>query len=409
MPIVRRQGTLMPPQARTSDVARDMVERITPIQQQKMQAAFRVQGIDGILYTALQSGKPCQCKSPKKSIAKLTRDGLATNGIMNEILTNQTFGGIEYNDAIIQQRKNTTLSAEAHPSNAFQYVGSENSTANQLSAINEIAGDNGYFNPVNDMDDLVKGFDYDLIGYSDVACAICFGNAYVGGYTALRTWRRAFQLADMHFHGQINTIPYVWTLEPEPVTLHTVLPKGACSVDSCRVLNNNKAVRSKVFVDGDEITSDLQLLSYCDGLQHDITFEPTDEITHAEIQFALTHEQMYFEIPKLSRGSDLSYLERTEAFEIFLSPDVPHLNTRDVIVESQLGKALIVNNVSPWQTKMRRGLGFQCQVRVTEQMEMYSILPSRGKIFEAKTINMVRNSRRRSSSGLNSNYFNSTI
>ena len=52
----------------------------------------------------------------------------------------------------------------------------------------------------------------------------------------------------------------------------------------------------------------------------------------------------------------------------------------DVIVESQLGKILVVQSVDTWKTRQRSILGWEIQVRVIQPQELFRILPARGRI-----------------------------
>ena len=70
-----------------------------------------------------------------------------------------------------------------------------------------------------------------------------------------------------------------------------------------------------------------------------------------------------------------------EPFQIVLSPNVPTINSQDIIVESQLGKVLVVQSVNTWKSRQRSILGWEIQVRVIQPQELYRILPPRGRIM----------------------------
>ena len=72
MPILERRSTLTANNARNADVAEAMVKQITPIQQQRMISAFRVQGVAGLLYNRLTTGRVCSCKAANKILSSKT-------------------------------------------------------------------------------------------------------------------------------------------------------------------------------------------------------------------------------------------------------------------------------------------------------------------------------------------------
>ena len=123
-------------------------------------------------------------------------------------------------------------------------------------------------------------------------------------------------------------------------------------------------------------------------------------MTHVELQVSLSAEHAYFEIPRLSKSGDRSVLERTEPFQILMSPEVPQISSMDVIIESQQGKALLVGPVSPWQTRNRQGLGWECQVRVVQPTELYNLLPRRGKVYGQQAAALIQNTKQNHASGV---------
>jgi hypothetical protein len=122
-------------------------------------------------------------------------------------------------------------------------------------------------------------------------------------------------------------------------------------------------------------------LNVCDGGPHLLQATFDGEFTHLEIQFNLSTESVYFEFPRRNIGSDTSLLEQMEPFQIVLSPNVPTINSMDVIVESQLGKVLVVQSVNTWKSRHRSLLGWEVQVRVIQPQELFRILPVRGRVM----------------------------
>jgi hypothetical protein len=55
------------------------------------------------------------------------------------------------------------------------------------------------------------------------------------------------------------------------------------------------------------------------------------------------------------------------------------MDAQDIIVEQMLGKVLVVQNVNPWNSRERNILGWEAMVRVIQPMELYRLLPGRGR------------------------------
>lgn len=396
MPIVNRKSTLLPANARAADVASRMVETIMPIQQQRVAAAFRVQGIEAVLYNQLTSGTPCTCRSGDRQLSILSPDGKAPEGIINRMMTGQEFDVTPYTSKPQKLFQEDGFYIE--PSSEFKRVGEELGTANILTD-GPAVGDNGAYDPEN-LDDIVNLFDASDVGFADVSCPVCFGTSFVGGYTPYRSWRRVVTPTEMKCNETIDYQSTPWELNPCAFSFDVVLPKGALAVDSFRVFHKTKVVTSNPTIDGHAITSAVEVLAYCDGKSHTIGFSTEDPVTHVELQFALSSESAFFEIPRLSKSGDRSFLERTEPFQVTMSPDVPQISSMDVIVESQMGKALLVGGITPWQTRNRSNLGWEFQVRVTQPQELYRLLPTRGKIYGARTTNKVLKTKPNRSGGV---------
>ena len=107
MPVLNLSNNqLLPPNQRAADVAAKAVEGIAKVQQQKINAAFHVQGIQCILYHHLSSGKKCSCQSSSHKLnARLGKDGKASFGLINQLLTGGQFGVSDYDGSPLQAQK----------------------------------------------------------------------------------------------------------------------------------------------------------------------------------------------------------------------------------------------------------------------------------------------------------------
>lgn len=364
MPLVDRYSGLVPANARGADVAQRMVEHIAPMQQQRMQAAFRVQGVPATMYHRLTQGRPCICSRKTSEVnQRLNSDGKASPGMIQQVLTGATFGVSSYSQVLdisgntptytsIQEKAGTSLDDE------FDLLQND-----------EVFQDNGN---VGYVDELLAGFDLTSLGLTDVSCPICFGAQYVGGYSVFRGWREVVLATEMQTTAYID--PATMAVEAGTHTFNCTLPRGAVSVGAFRALNGREVVPARFLLDGVDATG-RRLTDFFAGRAVSIQVVVTAPITHVEMQASLSNESIYLELPKRGKSADLALLDSSEPFQILLSPDVPHLNTLDILREQQTGKLLVVQGVSAWSTRNVQMLGFEAQVRVAQPQELWHILP----------------------------------
>lgn len=397
MPLVDRRSNLTSMNARVSDVAQHMVEQVAPIHQQRMMAAFRVQGLQGILYSRLNQGMRCTCHSRNNEIVNLDPDGKASAGAINRVLTGtQNFGVSDYKDrpATADEEFDVFGDDATSPDNAFnQWMGTDNNTRDN-SSDETMVYDDGQSADGLDLPD----FDLNEFGLTDVSCPICFGSNFVGGYSMMRGFRKVLVPTDFVTSSTLD--PQTFELSPGQHKTVLTVPRGVTRLDVFRAMRGKTPVPARFFMGRQDITQTNLVRTLGDGVARNFEVHTDHPITHLEIQFALSDEPMWFEVPKRNRTQDLSLLEQQEPFQIIVSPDVPQLYAQDVIVESQMGKHLIVTTVSPWNTKAMTVLGHEVQVRVAQPQELYTILPLREHVLQKpKTTVQARPSKAQAVSG----------
>lgn len=394
MPVVKRSNNqILPANARASDVATKAISELMPAQQMKYLDAFRVQGYQGVLYNRLEQGKRCTCQSSQKALnTRLNQAGKASVGDINKLLTGvDRFDLTPYDPHPLDPEDPFSNITSPHaPENKYQ--GTFNLKGNSPEYNNtevvpgKAYGDNGPVDPDNQIEDLFGDWDAANLGFTDVACACCFGTGFVGGFAPFHANRQVFAVNDRQVTltdtCDINELEQPWVANSKEFYVQAILPLGAIGIDVIRVMNGTDVVGATMEIDGVLVTNIPQTLKYCDGRMHVIHVVFTDNVdwTHFEMQFNLTHESAYFEFPKLRKGSDLSRLEQLEPFQIVMSPNIPSLRTNDIVVESTFGKVLVVQNSDWWNTRNRNVLGWECTVRVIEPTEKYRILPFRGRV-----------------------------
>jgi len=401
MPIKSHSNNrVLPANARAADVATKAIYEILPAQQMRTYNAFRVQGYQGLLYNRLQQGRKCTCQASQKQLnSRLDRDGKATVGAINQLLTGSaTFDVSPYGSTPHRDSPFTNEVSPLAPVNPFQgvfdVVGTDLHDHPSTRISDEPTfGDNGPLDPMVDIEQLVGDFDAAHLGFTDVTCGVCFGTGFVGGYAPFHGQRIILTPADVNLG--LSTIDYTakpWSATTEQsFSVSLVLPLGALGLDSLKLWNGYRPCVANFSVDGTPIANDIQILKYCDGRVHTLEVTaPETKWTHLELQLALSVESPYFEFPKLTKGSDTSLLEQLEPFQIIMSPNVPSVRPEDVIVESTFGKTLIVQNSNWWNTRKQDVLGWECNVRVIQPQELYRILPARGRVqTKSRTTNAV--------------------
>lgn len=402
MPYVSRSNNkILPANARQADVAEKAVQEIIPVQQRRYYSAFRVQGIQCIAYNRLTSGRKCSCQASRKQLnGLLDENGKADQGTINQLLTGQmSFEVTPYQanlGRVIPEAAGPNGQTSPYaPVNKNQGVFDIVSTGEEFpfaDITDNGFGDNG---PVDNItiDDLVGDFDPTTLGFSDVACPICFGSGFVSGFAPFHSNRIVLAVADLALiDGEIDMLEKPWVARgAKGFNQKVILPAGAQAVDAFKVWNGLTIVPATFSIDGQVIKSDAQLLTFCDGKPHLVTAAFTQDFTHFEMQFGMSNESLYFEFPRRPSSADTSLLEQMEPFQIILSPNIPYLDSMDIIVESQLGKVLVVQNVNPWNSRQRNILGWECQVRVIQPQEIFRILPAKGRVMtKDATTRMVR-------------------
>lgn len=390
-------NNILPANSRSADVAEKAIQEIIPTQQARYYNAFRVQGVQAIMYHRLGQGRPCSCQSSHKVLnSRLDKDGKASEGTINELLTGMSFkiSGYGTDSANLEQQKQDNITSPAAPTQ--KHAGSFDIRTQDIEYPNSNLtpgyGDNG---PNNDfsIEDLVSNFDASTVGFSDVNCTVCYGTGFVGGFSLFQGYRQVVAVQDFILQDPIDFAATPWTAETNRFSFTLVLPRGALGVDSFRVYNNRKSVNANFTIDGVAVKNVGDILKKCDGLPHvvECSISSPTIVTHFECQLSLSNQSTYFEFPKLAKSSDLSKINPTEPFQIVLSPNIPKVREQDIIVESMYGMHLMVQSVNPWNSRQRNVLGWECNVRVLQPQEWYTLLPLRGRVkTKTETTNIVQ-------------------
>lgn len=392
MPVVSKSNNrILPANSRAVDVAKRGVQEITPVFQTRHANAFKVQGCQGILYNRLEQGVKCSCNAARLNAAvRLDEEGKLSEGAITEMMT-----GVPSSLTSYSVREEPSITS---PQGINKHQ--ESGTGQQMPETNadtdvlviplfrsEVVKDDGAAREL-DLDELVGGFDTSMFGVSDIACPVCFGTGYVGGFSVLYGYRQVVPCNIMTIDGEIAFDLKPFRARSKSLSFNVTVPLGITSVDSFKLYDMRDIVTAAITINGMP-ASDVAIASLA-GQQAVVSmqFRNWTYFTHFEFQCCVSDQSAYFELPKTEQSADLSLLDSTQPFQVLFSPDIPRVFKQDVVVESKYGKVLVVGAVTGWETTQMMNLGTDAQVRVAQPQELYNILPRRGRVLtkEATTV-----------------------
>lgn len=395
---------VLPANARAADVAQSAIKRIIDVQNRRYNSAFEVQGYSAILYNMLTMGTPCSCGTVNKSLVpRLDEHGNASKEDINSLLTEEQFTitpyGVKHTTFLPNQnRSDPTNLPSAWESSTPKGPGNvtvrgrvgqpldvfgddDNENPNVSTVIPDGMGPNG---PVDiDINELITDFDSTGFGTTDVSCPVCFGNGFVGGFSVYNGWRKVLTAQSPKcqlFGGALESdrlLPYAKV--NRVIFSQQVFPKHAVGVDAVRIFGDRVVLGAKVLVDDVQLRSPEELLQFCDGRGHtiDLQFAQSVEFTHLEIQLNQSSKSTLFEYPRTSKGAAQNINDATQGVTINLSPSIPYIRPKDIVIDSSLGKVWQVTSVNNWNTRSMQTLGWDCDMRVVQPQELYDMLPRR--------------------------------
>lgn len=431
MPIVHHTNNMVgPANDRSVDVARRTIQQLLPVQNRRYDNAFRVQGFQALLYHRLNHGEKCLCSSKDTFLGeRLGLDGKASAGAINSLLADASFENLPYGSRP-SRTASSVLEVDLNPagrlpSTEIAYPASADLTARKLPSIFETddpdrtargaafgsitdryasdsgqagsttilpdgMGVNGPVSVDEHVADIMESSQQDLGIHSgsDQGCPICFGSGFVGGYSLYNGLRIVLVPNKAErIDGAlvlVDSIPYAESVLRCDWKVR--FPLHAVSVDTVKIWNKSELAENlKIYVDSTEILSELQLLNFCDGREHTLSIQATEEsvFSHVEIQFNSSKDWVNFEFPKLTKSSNQTVLENTDPFSVIVSPMVPRISPLDIVYETSYGKFFMVKSVPTWNTQGRSVLGWEAELRPLQPQEMATILPKRLRLEAA--------------------------
>lgn len=393
MPVVTRTNNrILPPNARAADVAAAAVPALVDAQRAKYHNAFHVQGYPVCVYYRLTSGMQCHCQNqPAATARRLGADGKASSGFLNEMLTGGAEFGIRGYGTTIPKTPNTIFSfdqsavASLYADDAPRptKLGTQEHISNDVNSgattiTPEGRGGRGPFSQT--VDDMDLNIGADLFGATDIACPVCFGTGYVGGFSVLGGVRAVLNYQHpglgLPADATISVEERVPVIRASYAAFSVVFPLGAAFVDAVRVWNGRRAVAATLSIDGRRLTSALSVLPYFDGRPHTLRVE-AGAFTHVEIQVGQSTEVSYIDFPKTSRSSLAELLDSMDDVQLVASPMIPLMRPNDVISDGVHNKVFHVRSCTGQKDRNASVLGWECDARVVQTQELLSLLPRR--------------------------------
>ena len=382
---------LLPANQRASDVAAQAVEGIMPVLQQRTDAAFRVQGIQAIIYKRLFTGVKCSCQAHGPQLnQRLDTQGNADVALINQLITgNPQFGTSEYSGVDIHPMH---YSGPEPTSEQLRGIWSDYKEPELNTSLTSDPDSGVYDNGLATDPDVVLhmeqqygGFDPSSLSFGEFSCPVCFGTGYVGGYSIYNGYRFVVQASDLDLpvDAELNVKDKPFSVTTTEFKTPLVIPRGFFGLDVLRVMNLKDPVSCSLTIDGVQ-ASIAVIKAKADGRVHVLEgkFSKPTKMTHVEFQINLSDKSAYIEIPRLSKASRIDVINRLADFQILASPHIPLLEMRDVICESRYGNALLVQTTSDHQTRAGHRLDWEIDVRVVQPQEIFNLLPRRSPVSQ---------------------------
>lgn len=407
MPFVTRSNNrILPPNARATAVASSAVSALVSAQRLKYHAAFVVQGYPVCVYHRLTSGLKCHCQNKDRAAAsRLNSDGHASAGFLNSLLTGSEFAVMPYARTAARQpgmifhvdesevNAPSLYDDQDYGQSSNRIVGSmrddygSDPEMGATTIVSEGTGNRGPFSDAIEND----GLTMDLFGVTDIACPVCFGSGFVGGFSILNGTRLVLNYqhpgVTLPPEASIAVEDRVPAIDTTYAEFAITLPVGGSFVDAVRVWRDRDAVQAKLFIDGTPLSNQNSILPFFDGRRHVLRLEPTGKFTHVEIQVAHSTETQYVDFPKVQRSNLAELIDSMEDLQLVASPMIPLIRPDDVISDGVHNKVFHVKSCTGQHDRNASVLGWECDVRVVQTQEVLNTLPRRRASMPAASPN----------------------
>lgn len=368
---------------RVQGVARDAVESVAAIQQEKYYAAFFVNGYTCNVYNRLTQGITCSCGglSLRNPIdMQFDEEGNASVDTINELM-GESFGSIEeYGERDDDIDSDTTSSLTDTTIHKRPYD-EEDDYHRAADFINE--------GEYHDEEEIEAG----LNQFAPTACGVCFGTGYVGGYNLCFGNRyvfvpgqrgqslKNFSIDNKTKPNRFVSMDHRSSME-NYVDFVVTMPRLVVGIDSIQVYDNQDLLSDAVIMAGTDADNLFEVTEknfhmFCTGRPIVIRVANVTIFSHLEIQSNLSNEDTYLEYPRFQKGGDINLVDNTADVQIIVSPKILQISPWDIIIDNTLQKVWRVTNVSDWKDRHQNVHGWEVNARVVQPRELFYNLPRR--------------------------------
>lgn len=373
---------------RAVDTAQNSLASVIPIANDQYHNAFKIVGFPIVVYNKLKAGRKCSCHSSESIGGVLDGNGNLDESAINELLTAspnsvQKYG---YRDS---QRVSGSASND-HPSSysklapQFDNISTDvdDTLSNWIESDETTWGSKGLVKPDLVTDDTPGEGIFGLSTTS--SCPICFGTGFVGGFSTTDSTRIIVDSTypNLNLAGSaLDLTNYPNTIElNEYLSFECTLPKGAVAVDAFKVWNLSENVTGECQFEtlvGSSWVALTSILDYCLGKPLTFRVSGVNVLSHIEIQLQVSTNDVLVELPRLQDTGNSESIDRTGDISVNITPKLPALSAFDCIADGKNGKIWVVKDCTFWNDNNIKNLGWDANLRVSQPMEIFAILPIR--------------------------------
>lgn len=392
----RRRSRPKPANRGAVNTARSAIDMLTRAQQEKTVNALAVQGYPCQYYALKHLGTTCTCSLTNPPIAQQipTTPGIHVldaegNASPNHILAMLQGSTISIN------RYGTRMQGQGAPDDYLEprTLPQDRDSLQQQNKTTD-AGDGfaEFLEPDDDLDALLdvdgnRGGSTLLQVQGSSGCGVCLGTGLVGGYNFVNGHRVSYDTqhpwAVNGFTLDKSTAPWTWQQinAPAQAQLFVVIPRGVTGVRAARLWNNKEVLTAyylEIQINGQWApVTGPNLLSAADGQLHAIrvtSLNPGLTFTHLELSFDLALNPLYVEWNRLTESDRPRLPEGIEPVSVVISPTVPKVHLRDVVIESTYDRVWMVTTVTNFKDRQSRPHGWEASLRLIQVFEMPQLL-----------------------------------
>jgi hypothetical protein len=400
-------------------VAQTSLQLLAPVFQKQYQNAMAVNGYPCVFYSVLQAGRRCSCSFNLNK--QPDADGITPifdeQGDANLEFISSMLGGSSFSIDRYATRRNLSekqvkdaTQIDHEDINRTSKIGERRidtsrdteldspKTRDVLSKQREVdrsnfPNDDVFIEDPSSVEDVLSGQG------SAVACGICFGTGFIGGFSIHKgfkadldtTWEpstsRGFTVSKVnlpHAYESVDSEGYLeWTV---------VLPRGAINIEVIKVFNNRTPLWSgfTLEIKNDEFPTFeqinyLSLLKFCNGRPATVRLSVSALLdvfvmTHVTFQIMMSSIPTFIDYPHLNKTSDTTVLDAIDQVQLNVAPEVPLIKPYDLIFDRVFNKLWRITTVDDFIDRIQNEHGHNCNARVVQEFEtLWQILPRRNE------------------------------